>query len=746
MKKTLLSAFLSLNFSFLISAQDFYAVDTIQKIEISFSQSNWDYILDTAKQGSDSYTMSQWVKINGVQFDSAGVKYKGNSSYNPNNAKNPFHIELDHFKSQDYLGYKDIKLSNGYNEPSFVREVMLYSIFQNYAEASRANFAQVYVNSQYIGVYTNVEAVTKTFLADRFYSNNNTFVFADNGACDLRYKGNDTTLYYNPYTLKSDYGWTDLKNLCDSLKNNINGIENILDVDRTLWLLAYLNALVILDSYIGNGKHNYYIYENHNGRFNPIIWDLNGGLGTFNTPGPGNITQYTVSQMQTMTPMLHANDSMWPLVKNILAIPMYKRMYIAHMKTIMSENIANNYYFTFAQYIQSIADTAVQSDPNKFGTYSQFLNNLTTNVVIGPKTIPGISFLMNARNTYLNSTPEFQQVPPVISNIQSSNTFPLLNTNVFITATVSNATAVYLGRRYSIMEQFTRMMMYDDGLHGDGAATDGIYGISISVTSPEIQYYIYAENNNAGIFSPQRAEHEYYTLDANYTTISAGEVVINEFMAMNSTTVQNVNGVYADWIELYNNSSNTVSLDYLHLSDDVFSSTKWQFPQGINISPNQYLIVWADEDTSPTEVHCNFKLSGSGEQLILSYANGYVIDSIGFFQQTSNISFGRFPNGTGPFVSMPPTFNAQNSLVGIEEPMNESDFYIYPNPCLNNISVQLPVSGLDLKIFDVLGNLVFAKTKNGKQEILNLNLESGVYFLRVENDSYFQTKKILVQQ
>ena len=70
-------------------SQGFYAIDTIQKIEIWFSQSNWDYILDTAKQGSDSYTMAQWVKINGVQFDSAGVKYKGNSSYNPNNVKNP---------------------------------------------------------------------------------------------------------------------------------------------------------------------------------------------------------------------------------------------------------------------------------------------------------------------------------------------------------------------------------------------------------------------------------------------------------------------------------------------------------------------------------------------------------------------------------------------------------------------------------------------------------------------------------
>ena len=55
-------------------------------------------------------------------------------------------------------------------------------------------------------------------------------------------------------------------------------------------------------------------------------------------------------------------------------------------------------------------------------------------------------------------------------------------------------------------------MMYDDGMHGDGAAADGTYGVSVPVISPVIHYYIYAENNNAGIFFPQHAEHEYYTL------------------------------------------------------------------------------------------------------------------------------------------------------------------------------------------------------------------------------------------
>ena len=49
----------------------------ITNIQITFAQSNWDYMLDTAKAGSEGYIMAQSVSINGTLYDSVGVKYKG---------------------------------------------------------------------------------------------------------------------------------------------------------------------------------------------------------------------------------------------------------------------------------------------------------------------------------------------------------------------------------------------------------------------------------------------------------------------------------------------------------------------------------------------------------------------------------------------------------------------------------------------------------------------------------------------
>lgn len=737
MKKRLLLLFgISTVFSGKSFSQSFYSIDSIQQIEILFSQSNWDYILDTAKQGSDSYTMAFSVTINGVSFDSVGVKYKGNSSYNPTNAKNPLHIELDHFKTQDYFGYKDIKLSNGYHEPSSVREVLLYKMAQQYMPASNANFAQVSINGSPMGLYTNVEAVTKTFLESRFYSDNNTFVFADNGGCNLVYKGTDTALYYSPYTLKSDFGWTDLANLCDTLENNINAIENILDVDRAIWMIAFTNVTVTLDSYLGQSTHNYYIYQDHNKRFNPILWDLNGGLGIFNKANMG--PALTVAQMQTMSPVLHENDSLWPMVKNLLAVPMFNKMYIAHMRTIVNENFMDSSYFYDSQYLQSVIDAAIQSDPNSFYTYTEFIDNLTIDVIDGPKTIPGLSSFMETRKAYLNSTSQFLQVPPVITGVEVSDTIPLINDVIFITATVTNGSQVYAGTRSSIIDRFSRQLMFDDGLHGDGSAGDNVFGIDVTVGSAYLQYYIYAENNNAGMFSPERAEYEYYTVNAEKG------VVINELMADNALTQQDDYTEYNDWIELYNNSSSVIDLSGYYLSDDASSPEKWQFPSGTNINANGFLIVWADSDTMQTiGLHTNFKLSAVGEAVILSDNLLRTIDEISFPSMATDITYGRYPNGTGNFSFLSPTYNNVNSQpISVSEIENKYfDFTIYPNPANSFLTIETESEGtVTFYIYNNIGRLIEEGKVNGKQIVETNSLSAGLYLVRL-ND---KTKKFLV--
>ena len=159
-----------------IAQSTFYDLNIIQKIEIHFDQTNWDYQMDTSNAGEDGYIMAKWVKVNGEQFDSVGVKYKGNSSYDPTYIKNPIHIALNEFREQSYQNYTDIKLGNNYADPSMIREVLSYSILKNYMDCSQSNFAKLFINDVYIGLYSNDESVNKDFCSAHFYSKKNTFI------------------------------------------------------------------------------------------------------------------------------------------------------------------------------------------------------------------------------------------------------------------------------------------------------------------------------------------------------------------------------------------------------------------------------------------------------------------------------------------------------------------------------------------------------------------------------------------
>jgi len=667
-------------------AQDFYDLNTVQTIEITFAESNWDALLDAQKAGDENYILAQSISINGEVFDSIGVKYKGNSTYNANQAKNPFHIELDTYKDHKYEAYTDIKLSNVAKDPSFLREVMSYHVLRQYMDAPLSNYANVYINGDLIGLYSNSESISKKFVNSRFGSKSNTFVKCSppagagpqsNDLPNLVYLGDDSLNYIDAYELKSDEGWSELIDLCDTLSNSIGDIEEILDVDRALWMLAFNNVLVNLDSYSGLFAQNYYLYRDDNGRFLPVVWDLNESFGKFPITGGSN-NLFSTASKQRMNHLLHENNSDYPLIQQLLSVPIYKRMYLAHIKTMLVENFADDSIQQLGESLQALIDSDVQADNNKLFTYNNFLSNLTSDINggggPGGGTTPGIVNLMSGRADYLLGLSDFTQSEPTITDIVISNSEPLVNTTVDITAVVTDAISVFIGYRSGDEGPFTRIEMFDDGVHNDGAANDGVYGTEVLINDALIQYYIYAENDGIGKFSPQRAEFEYHTIAGSIGAVVLGDLVINEFMASNEITVADQDGEFEDWIELYNNGTTSITIDGYTLSDDVNNLAQWSFPLGTVIEPDSYLIIWADNDVDQDGLHASFKLSASGETIYLSDATGSVIDEVTYMEQTTDISSSRIPNGTGDFQSSASTFGSNNDeMIGCDNSGGDAD-------------------------------------------------------------------------
>lgn len=96
-------------------------------------------------------------------------------------------------------------------------------------------------------------------------------------------------------------------------------------------------------------------------------------------------------------------------------------------------------------------------------------------------------------------------------------------------------------------------------------------------------------------------------------------LVISEFLAINSNTIQDDFGQSSDYVEIYNGTPGTINLGGYYLTDSLADKTQWQFP-ATNLDSGHHLLIWAsgqDRRIPGAPLHTNFKLDGNGEALAL---------------------------------------------------------------------------------------------------------------------------------
>gem|GEM_PF-241924 len=111
--------------------------------------------------------------------------------------------------------------------------------------------------------------------------------------------------------------------------------------------------------------------------------------------------------------------------------------------------------------------------------------------------------------------------------------------------------------------------------------------------------------------------------------------------------------VYPDWIELRNPGTSAVDLSGMYLTNDTSTPTKFQIPTGVSIPAGGYLLFWADNNTTEGSRHTNFTLDPAGGTISLYDIDGITrVDTVTYGAQTTNVSSGRYPNGTGNWQAM----------------------------------------------------------------------------------------------
>jgi hypothetical protein len=502
------------------NAADFFNTEKIQEINITFAQANWAYILDSLRFNGNGMLEAK-VEINGEQFNGAGIRYRGSKSFATGQARNPLHIQLDFkAKGQSLDGYTTLKLSSTLRDPSLLREVLGYEIARTYMPAPLANYARVTINKQYYGLLANIESVEEGKFLERYFDTANNAFFKVNQNADgkapagcknniygsLEYDQSPACYDHN-FEKISDHGTNSLIELAKILSENPEKASTVLNVDATLWMLAFNNLLVNLSSYSGQHSVNYYLYQDANGRFTPIVWDLNLAFGSFKNIGSGS--DLKLKQLQELDPLLHADNSSKPLISKLLENPTWRKQYLSHLRSILNDYFLSGTFEARANALQKLIWSDFSRDKNQPYSQEDFSNSVYKTVGKRSK-IPGLMELMTARASFLKTHPDLSIFPPDITGVTVQGRQQLSSKRIehfHITARVDKyPKKVSLFYKLDSAATFTEAQMADDGKNDDGVAGNGIYGVTIVPQNGEtsISYYILAENAGLLNYSPAR--------------------------------------------------------------------------------------------------------------------------------------------------------------------------------------------------------------------------------------------------
>ena len=142
--------------------------------------------------------------------------------------------------------------------------------------------------------------------------------------------------------------------------------------------------------------------------------------------------------------------------------------------------------------------------------------------------------------------------------------------------------------------------------------------------------------------------------EANATGVSAPTLPLlwlNEVQPDNVTGPVDGQGDRDPWVELYNSSSEPISLAGFHLTSDYGNLRRWAFPAAASVAAGEFVVVWLDGETgeaSGSEYHANFSPSEGTGSVVLSSSSGSsdtVVDYLNYSNLGSNRSYGAYPDG-----------------------------------------------------------------------------------------------------
>lgn len=397
--------------------EEVFPKDKVVDVKITIDENDFQDMLDNA---SDEEMKTASVDYNGRHFDNIGIRTKGNLSLRSvvqmeDSDRYSFKLSFDEYVNQTLDGISKINLNNNYSDASYMREFLAYEFAaQMGLPTPKFSYVNVYINDELWGFYLAIEQVGDAYL-ERHFGNSYGALYKGEmtgTGSELTWLGDDP----NSYTGLAQKSKTSNGNILIDMLNELNNgsdYEKYINVETALKYIALNVATNNTDSYIGQNKQNYYLYEDE-GVFSILPWDYNmafgglggdmgggmgGGMGEFkrdpagnapdgnvpdvnasadNTPDADNKNNGDAAVGKTNNGKLLIDEPTSgaladrPLVAKLLAVDEYKDEYHNILKEAIEGYLADDNFTARVNELSEMISSYVEADPTAFYTYDQY--------------------------------------------------------------------------------------------------------------------------------------------------------------------------------------------------------------------------------------------------------------------------------------------------------------------------------------------------------------------------------------
>ena len=141
--KYALFCIIAIGYSLIHAETDGFFNDTVHRVEVTFDRGDFWHELEVTHE-TEEYIACDVVIDDTASIENVGIRLKGNSSYGHPGRKKPFIIKFDEFEDENYLGFNRLNFSNGFKDPTLLREKLACDLFNKWdVPCPRATFAEV---------------------------------------------------------------------------------------------------------------------------------------------------------------------------------------------------------------------------------------------------------------------------------------------------------------------------------------------------------------------------------------------------------------------------------------------------------------------------------------------------------------------------------------------------------------------------------------------------------------------------